>query len=538
MGALEAAKLIQNGSVMVVCGLGSNASSSVVYRAIRETFEKTKQPRDLTLVCPGGFGGRGRVPGTIEEIGRDGLVTRLISGHVETFKSMLELADAGKLEIQCLPQGTITLLLDGQARGVQSISLSTGVGTFIDPRSGRGTPLTPASAPQLVSVDGDKLRYTMPKVTVTVLNLPAADREGNIYSKNASVLSESRESALAVKANGGLVIVNVGRIVERNESEIFLPCDKVDAIVYHPKTFQVAAFKHSRPCRILTLDSNVSAAEGTARLSYLNGVAGITPKRGPVELALARLGALVFAQHAKPGMFANVGVGLPEEVCRVFSQTGVTEQITLFAESGVMGGIPAPGLYFGAAICPKRMVGSSEIFKRCYEKLDATILGALEVDSNGNVNVSKRGKGARNYVGPGGFLDLTCTADMILFVTSWMQGQRISIEDNKIKFLVKGKPKFIEQVSEITFSGQEALRAGKKVFYCTNVGVFQLTSRGMELICVMPGVDINNDILQASPMKIVVPEGGAVPIVDSSVVTGKGFKVNFGQQYFPARMTS
>jgi acyl CoA:acetate/3-ketoacid CoA transferase len=83
----------------------------------------------------------------------------------------------------------------------------------------------------------------------------------------------------------------------------------------------------------------------------------------------------------------------------------------------------------------------------------------------------------------------------------------------------------MEQVDEVTFNGQEALRHGKQVFYVTHVGAFQLTARGMELIRVMPGIDIQRDILDASAMRIVLPENGIVPVVPENVVTGKGFRL-------------
>ena len=38
-----------------------------------------------------GQGGRGRVPGTVEELGVDGLVRRYIAGHTETARSMLSI---------------------------------------------------------------------------------------------------------------------------------------------------------------------------------------------------------------------------------------------------------------------------------------------------------------------------------------------------------------------------------------------------------------------------------------------------------------
>jgi hypothetical protein len=43
----------------------------------------------------------------------------------------------------------------------------------------------------------------------------------------------------------------------------------------------------------------------------------------------------------------------------------------------------------------------------------------------------------------------------------------------------------------------------------------------------MPGVDIQKDILAVSPMRIVLPPSGAVPVADASVVTGTGFRLAF-----------
>ena len=61
----------------------------------------------------------------------------------------------------------------------------------------------------------------------------------------------------------------------------------------------------------------------------------------------------------------------------------------------------------------------------------------------------------------------------------------------------------------------------------TTVGVFQLTERGVELVRVMPGIDIQKDIIAASPMRIVLPPSGEVPVADASVVTGAGFRLAF-----------
>lgn len=529
MGPRDAVReCIQDGDVIGISGLGGNQRVSMLYWGIRDVFLETGHPRDLTAVAIGGIGGRSRIPGTLEELGKEGLVTRFITGHMETFKSLLRLGDEGKVELQVLPQGLMALMIDGQSRGETTLEHTTGIGTFVDPRVGRGSPLANTDE-QLVTVVGDKLRYELPKITVGMFNAPAADRKGNIYMKNTAMIAESGELARAARANGGKVIVNVGMIVDEGYDEVFLPADDVDAIVVWKGTEQTGSIPHRRYWSMFTTQSDMPVVEAIERARFANVVLGITPRRKPIEHATARLAGSIFARNAEPGAFVNIGVGLPEEVCRLMLSAGITEQITLFTESGVIGGVPAPGVFFGAAACPERMVSSAQVFKKCYENLDVTILGVLQADSHGNVNVSKRGEGAINYVGPGGFIDLTTAANMVVFVSSWMAGGRITLEDGRVRIGERGKVKFVDQVDEITFNGQEALKTGKKVFYVTNVGTFHLTPRGMELVNVMPGVDVQRDIVEATSMKVVLPESGHVPVVSDEIVTGQGFRLQLAR---------
>jgi acyl CoA:acetate/3-ketoacid CoA transferase len=49
----------------------------------------------------------------------------------------------------------------------------------------------------------------------------------------------------------------------------------------------------------------------------------------------------------------------------------------------------------------------------------------------------------------------------------------------------------------------------------------------MELIEVMPGVDVDRDVKNACPMEFLLPESGEVALVPVNIVTGEGFKLTW-----------
>jgi len=527
ISAREAAMKIPDGATVLSSGMAGNTRCSIFFWAIREQYERTSYPRDLTWITVGAQGGRGRVPGTMEEMALPGLVTRWIGGHVETVKAFLHLADQGQCEIHALPQGIETFLFEAQANGHDHILSEVGVGTFLDPRVGRGSPILPGVETNFVAPAGNKLRYHVPPIDVSVFVIPYADEEGNLYKDNACMVTECYEGSLAAKRNGGLVIASVSDIVSKDESKIFLPADKVDYIVLNPRSEQTGSVPQRRYWPMFTVEGNEDMHESVEKLKFANNVLKITPVRGLADDAVSRLAAHMFIKAAQKGALVNIGVGLPEEVCRLVYEGGLYEDITFFTETGVVGGIPAPGIFFGAAVNPKEIITSAQVFHRAEKSLDVTILGLLEADSDGNVNVSKRGEGAINYVGAGGFPDLTHYAKTVFFVGSWMAHSKMTIENGKLKVLKTGEHKFKEKVDEITFNGKKAVERGQNVYYITNIGVFHLTQRGMELVEVMPGVDIQQDILDACPMKVALPESGDVPVVPDDIVTGRNYRLSW-----------
>jgi propionate CoA-transferase len=519
----DAVELIHDGDVVATSGLGGNQRAAMLYCAIREVFEASGHPAGLTVVNIGGCGGRGRAPGTLEELARPGLCTRLITGHFETFRAMLDLAEVGQCELQCIPLGILTLLYEAQARGRRSLVSSNGVGTFIDPRIGVGSPVACTGTEQLITVARNGLRYRLPPIDVALFNVPAADRRGNLYVKHASMIGDSREIARAAKRNGGRVIANVGLLVDEGYDDVFLPADMVDAVVYYPDTEQAAGSFHHNPWRAVTTDSDVPIADALARAQTINGLARVTAQRSDADEVVARLAAATLLENVRHGANVNIGIGLPEAVARVIFEAGRLDDVHFALESGVLGGLPAPGIFFGAAFSPERIISPAEFFTWCGDNLDATCLGALQVDSDGNVNVSKRGAGPRNYVGPGGFIDLTEAARTIVFVCAWMARADVRAGTRSLHVEKRGTPKFVERVDEITFSGARALAAGKRVFYATHVGLFELTERGMTLRRLMPGIDLRRDVLDATRMRIVLPASGRVPTLPTTLFTTSGW---------------
>jgi 3-oxoadipate CoA-transferase alpha subunit len=214
----EALKDVKDGSVVLIAGFGNSGIPVELIDGLIEQGAK-----DLTVVSNNAGSGRTDVAKLLGT----GRVRKLVCSYPRTSGSVVfeEMYSAGKLELELVPQGTLSERMRAAAAGIGGFYTPTAAGTKL------------AEGKESRMIDGREYVLEMPlKGDVALVKAERADRWGNLTYRLAA-----RNFGPTMAAAADLAIVQAREIVELgaiDPEQIVTPGIFVDRVVHVPNPRQ------------------------------------------------------------------------------------------------------------------------------------------------------------------------------------------------------------------------------------------------------------------------------------------------------------
>lgn len=489
----DAVKLIKSFSTLAISGFAGVAVPEELLKELGERYIKEENPKDITLMFAAGQGD-GKERG-LNHIAYEGLIKKVVGGHFNLAPKLGNLILNNKVQAYNLPQGVMCNIFRDIARKAGYTLSKVGLGTFVDPRNegGKANDITKEDYVKLINIDDEEfLLFKNENIDVAFIKGTFSDKSGNISMEGEATYSEAFVIAQAVKNCGGIVIVQVDDILKEDKMlchKVKIPRIYVDYVVkaHNNERNQILGVKYDEGLCGIT-----QVKENQAQIIKNNSI-NINNRKGKIN-AREIIGKRAFME-LKKGNIVNIGIGVPEEVAKEAERNKFNQFITLTVEPGAIGGVPQSGIKFGASYNPECIIDQLTQFD-FYDGggLDVSFLGMAECDRYGNINVSRFGN---RIPGCGGFINITQNSKRTIFCGTFTAGGlNINVQHGKLEIISEGKNvKFVDRVSQVTFSGEFASQNNRDVLYITERCVFKLFKDGLHLIEVAPGVDLENDVI-------------------------------------------
>ncbi len=503
VSAADAAARIGDGAVVTVSSSSGLCCPDLVLAAIGERFEAEGHPRNITTLHPIAAGDMYGIKG-IDHIAKEGLLARTVAGSYPSGPSSLPMPEIWRLivenriEAYNVPSGILFDMHRNVAARQAGVLTKVGLDTFVDPRL-QGCAMNDKAATRpvvkLASFDGDDwLHFPNLVPDIAIIRATTADERGNLSFEHEGAYLGVLDQAIATRNHRGLVIAQVKRLTADGSlrpHDVHVPGNLVDLIVVDPDQRQTTETDYDPAIsgEVLRPWSSFALAE--------HGLDKIIARRAAMEL--------------KQGQTANLGFGISALVPRVLLEEGHPRSVTWAIEQGAVGGMPLTGFAFGCAANADSILPSPSQFAYFQGGgFDVSLLSFLEVDRQGNVNVSKLGKRPYLTAGCGGFVDITAHAGKIVFSGYFEAGAEFDLGPDALRITAPGKfTKMVDRVEHVTFSGQRARATGQDVLYVTERCVMRATDDGLVATEVMPGIEPERDIVAASQGRVRVAGNAA-----------------------------